>query len=39
LHAKGFISRPAGKGKSVVSSEEGLRRAEALFDQMFAKTT
>lgn len=35
LHAKGFISDPVGKAKSVVLSEEGARRAEELFRQMF----
>jgi hypothetical protein len=39
LHAKGFISSPVGKAKSVVFTEVGLRRGEALFRQMFAKTT
>jgi hypothetical protein len=28
LHAKGMISDPVGKAKSVVFSEEGLRRSE-----------
>ena len=37
LHDKGLISNPASKAKSVVFSEEGLRRAEALFDAMFRK--
>jgi hypothetical protein len=39
LHAKGFISSPVGKAKSVVFTEVGLRRAQALFSQMFAKAT
>jgi hypothetical protein len=34
LHAKGMISDPVGKAKSVVFSEEGLRRSEQLF-QLF----
>src|SRR5262249_52848156 len=38
LHAKGLISNPAGKAKSVVLTDEGLRRAEALFQQMVAKS-
>jgi hypothetical protein len=35
LHAKGMISDPVGKAKSVVFSEEGLRRSEQLFNQFF----
>ena len=35
LHAKGYISDPVGKAKSVVLSEEGARRAEALFVKLF----
>ena len=31
LHAKGLISDPVGKAKSVVFTEEGLREAERLF--------
>jgi hypothetical protein len=37
LHQKGFISNPVGKAKSVVFTEQGLERAETLFDKMFAK--
>jgi hypothetical protein len=37
LHAKGFISNPVGKVKSVVFTEEGLLHAEALFDKLFRK--
>ena len=37
LHAKGFISNPVGKVKSVVFTEEGLLQAEALFDKLFRK--
>jgi hypothetical protein len=37
LHQKGFISNPVGKAKSVVFTDKGLERAEALFDAMFAK--
>jgi hypothetical protein len=36
LHAKGFISDPVGKAKSVVLTEEGQRRAERLFEELFA---
>jgi hypothetical protein len=37
LHEKGLISDPVGKAKSVVFSEEGLRRSEALFQEMFCR--
>ena len=37
LHAKGFISNPVGKVKSVVFTEEGLVQAEALFEKLFRK--
>jgi DNA-binding PadR family transcriptional regulator len=36
LHAKGFISDPVGRAKSVVLTEEGQREAERLFQMMFA---
>jgi hypothetical protein len=36
LHDKGMISDPVGKVKSVVFTEEGLARAKALFEEMFA---
>ena len=36
LHDMGLISNPVGKAKSVVFTEEGLRRAEAAFLAMFA---
>src|SRR5262245_40103673 len=35
LHEKGYISDPVGKAKSVVFTEEGLRRSAELFRQMF----
>jgi Domain of unknown function (DUF6429) len=35
LHAKGIISDPVGKAKSVMFSEEGLRQSERLFNQLF----
>ena len=35
LHAKGLISDPVGKAKSVIFTDEGLRRSEALFRQLF----
>jgi hypothetical protein len=37
LHAKGLISDPVGKAKSVVFTEEGLRRSEELFCMMFER--
>jgi len=37
LHEKGFIFDPVNKAKSVVLTEEGLRRSERLFQQMFAR--
>lgn len=36
LHQKGYISDPVGQAKSVVFTEEGLRRSEELFRKMFA---
>ena len=38
LHKKGLIADPANKTKSVVLSDEGLRRAEALFHALFTRT-
>ena len=35
LHAKGYISDPVGKAKSVALTEEGNRRAEELFQRLF----
>jgi hypothetical protein len=35
LHEKGYISDPVGKAKSVVFTEEGMRRSEELFRKMF----
>jgi len=37
LHDKSLIENPAGKVKSVVFTDEGLRRAKELFETMFAK--
>ena len=37
LHAKGFISNPAGKAKSVLLTDVGLRESERLFQKLFAK--
>jgi Domain of unknown function (DUF6429) len=38
LHRKGLIGDPVGKAKSVVLTEEGLRRSEALVASLFGKT-
>ncbi|HET7834837.1 MAG TPA: DUF6429 family protein [Variovorax sp.] len=35
LHAQGYIDDPINKAKSVVLTEEGLRRAEQLFNERF----
>jgi Mn-dependent DtxR family transcriptional regulator len=37
LHAKGYISDPTSKAKSVVFSEEGERRARELFERHFGR--
>ncbi|MDF2369497.1 MAG: DUF6429 family protein [Rhizobiaceae bacterium] len=37
LHSKGLIFDPVGKVKSVALSDEGLERAEALFEAMFSR--
>ena len=39
LHAKGLISDPVGKAKSVMFSAEGKSRAEALLQTLFARPT
>lgn len=36
LYRKGFISNPAGRAKSVVLTDEGLRESERLFQALFA---
>jgi hypothetical protein len=38
LHAKGYISDPKSKAKSVVLSDEGEQRARELFEKHFART-
>lgn len=38
LHAKGFISNPVTKTKSVVFTEEGRAEAERLFKRLFARS-
>ena len=37
LHAKGYISDPVGKAKSVVFTEEGLAESERLLVELFGK--
>ena len=37
LHAKGYLSDPVGKAKSVAMSEEGFHKAKQLFERHFAK--
>ncbi len=35
LHKKGWIANPKGKAKSVMFTEEGLKRSQELFQAMF----
>jgi hypothetical protein len=37
LHAKGFISDPVSKAKSVILTDKGRRASERLFTRLFAK--
>ena len=37
LHKKGLISEPVGRAKSVILTNEGLERAERVFEELFAK--
>ena len=37
LHAKGYISDPKNKAKSVVVSAEGVKRSRKLFEKNFGK--
>ncbi|WP_353646020.1 DUF6429 family protein [Mesorhizobium sp. WSM2239] len=37
LHQKGLIENPANKAKSVILTDEGLRRAESLFRTLFRR--
>lgn len=37
LHRKGLIANPVNKTKSIVLTDEGLRRAKTLFEAMFRK--
>jgi len=39
LHEKGLICDPVGKSKSIVLTEDGLKHASLLFDQLFSKET
>jgi hypothetical protein len=39
LHAKGMILDPRGKAKSVILTEEGSARGDALFRQLFSKAS
>ncbi|MDP2859911.1 MAG: DUF6429 family protein [Bacillota bacterium] len=36
LHQRGLISDPRGKAKSVVFTEEGLREARRLLEELFS---
>jgi hypothetical protein len=38
LHEQDYISDPVGKAKSVVFTQEGLKRARMLLEQNFGKT-
>jgi hypothetical protein len=37
LHRKGLIADPVNKAKSVVLTDEGLRRSEELFQALFTQ--
>ena len=37
LYRKGMIENPANKTKSVVLSEDGLKRSDALFRELFTQ--
>jgi hypothetical protein len=37
LHTKGYISDPKSKTKSVVVTEEGVKRSRELFEKHFGK--
>jgi hypothetical protein len=37
LHREGMIENPVGKAKSVVFTDDGLRRSKQLFEKMFTK--
>ena len=37
LHRRGYIDDPVNRTKSVVMTDEGAKRAEQLFEQLFAR--
>ena len=37
LHAKGYISNPVSKAKSVVLTEDGLKEAKRLCEELFGR--
>jgi len=37
LHEKGLICDPVGKAKSVLLTEEGMKRSAELFERLFGK--
>lgn len=37
LHRKGMIDNPASRAKSVVLSDEGMKRSEALYRELFTR--
>jgi len=37
LHEKGLICDPVGKAKSVILTDEGLKKSEELFAKLFSK--
>ena len=37
LHESGYINDPRSKAKSVLLTDEGMRRSKALFEKYFAK--
>jgi hypothetical protein len=39
LHTKGYISDPRNKAKSVIVTEEGVKRVRELFAQQFGRAT
>lgn len=39
LHRKGLIADPVNKAKSLVLTDEGLRRSEELFCDLFTRPT
>ena len=37
LHRKGMIDNPANKARSVILSDDGMKRSEALFRELFTR--